>query len=235
MPAQAQLEPGYVLHRRPWRETSLLLEVLTARHGRLGLVARGARRSRGGGSQAGLLQPFVPLLLSWSGRGELATLTGVEAAGRTAWLRGRGLLAALYVNELLMRLLAREDPHPEVHEAYAWVLARLTGPEAGEAPLRIFEKRLLEALGYGLVLEHEADAGAPVRPEALYTYHADRGPMAAGVAEGDGLPVQGATLLALAREALDDPRALREAKALMRAALQPHLGERPLATRALFR
>ncbi|NIR62124.1 MAG: DNA repair protein RecO [Gammaproteobacteria bacterium] len=224
------LQPAYVLHQRPFRNTSLLLELLTPGHGRVGLVARGVRTQRS--RLRPLLQAFRPLLVSWSGRGELGTLTGVEGAERAPSLQGRALLAGFYLNELLVRLLGRHDPHADLFTAYHDALQALAG-SWGEAALRIFEKRLLQALGYGLVLEHEVERGRALEPEALYCYRLEHGPVPAKAGEA-GLTVHGATLLALARERLESARALREAKALTRAALGLYLGDRPLKSRDLF-
>jgi len=226
---RVQLEPAYVLHRRPYRETSLLLEALTRGHGRVGLVARGARGPRS--AWRGLLEPFCPLTLSWVGRGELMTLSGAEATGCSP-LQGRGLLAGLYVNELLVRLVPRNDPHPGLYEAYRVTLEALAAELTQEQTLRWFEGRLLEALGYGLALGECDDAGVPIDPARVYRYRIEEGTVQAG--EGEGFPVRGATLLGLTREGLADPQAAREVKQLMRYVLQHYLGERPLASRALF-
>jgi len=225
------LEPAYVLHRRPYRETSLLLEAFTRTHGRVGLVARGvrARRSR----FTGLLEPFSPLLLSWAGRGELASLVAAEPGGAGARLGGRVLLNGLYANELLMRLLVRADPHPELFGSYRELLAELATRAGPEAPLRIFEKRLLAAIGYGLVTDREADTGAPIAAGKRYLYVLERGPLPAGVADA-GVEIGGETLLALAAEHLSSKSELGEAKRLMRFVLGAYLGPRPLATRALY-
>ena len=140
----------------------LLLEIFSEAHGRVGLVARGVRSAKS--RQRGDLQPFRPLRLSWSGRGELGTLTGVEADGVAPPLQGPGLYSAFYVNELLVRLLARQDPHPPLYALYRDSLERLARCTDIEPVLRIFEKRLLEEIGYGLLLDCEVehgDAGAP--------------------------------------------------------------------------
>lgn len=231
------LQPAYVLHRRPYRDSSLLLDVFTREFGRLALVARGARQVRS--RSAGLLQPFQPVLLSWAGSGELATLAGVEAAGAARWLAGTALLSGLYLNELIVRLLHRYDPHPDLYADYEAVLAKLAGaaPAADpalEAALRIFEKRLLAEIGYGLVLEHEADSDRLIEAERVYAYHMGAGPLPCAEAAAPALAVRGSTLLDLARECLDDPGSLREAKRLMRAALAAQLGDKPLASRRLF-
>lgn len=230
--AHAELEPAYLLHRRPYRETSALLEIFTRDHGRIALVARGARRPRSA-LRAALL-PFVPLLVSWSGRGEVGTLRGAEAKSTPVSMSGEPLLSALYLNELMMRLTHRHDAHPELFDAYALALRALAGNVDAEFTLRVFEKRMLEAIGYGMLLEHEAESGLPVVREQRYAYRADRGPDRAAVRSNDCVEVSGATLLDLAGERPLDESGRREAKRLMRFVLRVHLGERPLASRAMF-
>lgn len=226
--------PGYVLHSRPWRETSLIVETFTGEHGRVGLVARGVRRARS--RLRGLLLPFHPLLLSWSGRGELPTLTGAETGSPVRMLRGRALFSGFYLNELLLKLLPRNDAHPGLFDDYRRALAELGGHRAFDGVLRKFEKRLLDALGYGPTLDRTADAGVPVSPNKRYRYVPERGPVEAACAES-GPVVSGRTLLALAGERIDggDDRERAEARRLMRAILAPHLGPRPLGSRELFR
>lgn len=229
---RVELHPCYVLHRRPYRETSLLLEVLSAEHGRQGLVARGAvGRSREG--WAVLLQPFRGLRLAWSQRGELGTLTAVDAEPRPAVPAPARLPSAFYLNELLLRLLARADPQPEIFLAYDTALRALAGEGPEQQTLRVFEKRLLEALGYGLVLERAADTGAPLVAERCYHYVPEHGPCERPPAGASSQPVQGATLRELAEERLSAPGSVREAKLLLRFLLGRHLGERPLASRRL--
>jgi len=232
---RVDLEPAFLLHRRPWRETSALLEAFSREHGRIGLVARGAKRPRSALRAA--LRPFTPLLLSWSGRGELATLRAVEVAGRFVELARDALPGGLYMNELLMRLTHRHDPHPSLFEAYGLAIAELDGAQRSvEDTLRRFEKRLLEAIGYGLLLEHDALSGEPLVREARYAYRREQGPVpATDAAGGDAVEVSGGTLLALAADAQLAPREQHEAKRLMRYVLRGHLGDRPLATRSLFR
>ena len=226
-------EPGYVLHHHDYGETSLLLEMFTRRHGRLGVVAKGARRARSPLRAA--LIPFQPLVMGFSGRGELPTLTAVEPAGAAPAIAGEMLFCGLYLNELLLRLLHRHDPHERLFESYSEALGRLGEGRDTEAALRVFEKRLLEDIGFGLVLDHDVQDGTPLQPEQLYRYVPERGPVIAHAADGEGIAVQGASLLALAREHLDDAIVLREVKHLMRALLARHLGERPLTSRGLFR
>ncbi|MEQ8514070.1 MAG: DNA repair protein RecO [Chromatocurvus sp.] len=230
------LQPAYLLHRRPFRDSSQLLEVLTAEHGRLGLVARGVRRKSRGGSSGSLLQPFAPLLLSFSGSGELKTLTGIEAGGGIAPLRGDALLSGFYLNELAVRLLHRDDPQPAIFAAYAVALAALADGGAIEEALRAFEFSLLEALGYRVELAVDAAGGCDITDQGCYSYRpgvglVPQGP--SGVAEVSAGVYAGADLLAVAR---GDYRgsAGQAAKRLARAALAELLGGRPLRSRELF-
>lgn len=227
------LEPTFLIHRRAYRESSAILEVFSQHHGRLGLVARGANRSRSPLRAA--QTPFVPLLMSWSGRGELATLRAVEAAAPATALFGNALLSGIYLNELLMRLTHRHDPHPDLFEAYGTAVIELSAGGALEQILRIFEKRILQSIGYGLILEYEADDGEAVRADEQYRYIADRGPTRDAPAVGESVEVSGRTLLTLANEQPLSALGQREAKRLMRFLLAIHLGGRPLASRELFR
>lgn len=230
--SRVTLQPAFILHQRPFRDSSTLLELFTRDLGRIGLVARGARGGRS--KLRGTLQAFCPLLVSWTSRGELGTLSGAELAGPSQTLTGTALFSAFYVNELLLRLLPRNDPHPELFDPYAHVVRELGG-HGGERALRLFEKRLLESLGYGLLLDSVADTGVRLEADALYDYHLERGPVAAHECEPSGLQIAGSSLLSLHREELADPRTLSDAKRLLRAALALYLGERPLKTREILR
>jgi len=180
-----------------------------------------------------LLQPFTPLLLSWSQRGEMGNLIGTEAAGAPVMLRGRPLLAAFYMNELLLRLLARQDPHPHLYDVYAHTLTGLAGANPATA-LRGFEVQLLSAIGYGLNLTTTTD-GAAVQAEAEYLYDLDAGPRPAQGRKGPGVPIGGRSLLALYGGALDDADDLKAAKRLLAAALERHLDGRALKTSGVMR
>ena len=226
-------EPAYVLHHHDYGETSLLLEMFTRRHGRLGVIAKGARRARSPLRAA--LIPFQPLVMGFSGRSELPALTAAEPAGPAPAVAGEALFCGLYLNELLLRLLHRHDPHERLFESYSDALGKLGEGRDTEAVLRVFEKRLLEEIGFGLVLDHDVQDEAPLQPGRLYRYLPERGPVPAQGMEGEGVAIQGASLLALARERLEDAIALREVKHLMRALLARHLGTRPLTSRDLFR
>lgn len=223
-----ELTSAFVLHRRPYRETGLLIELFCEQHGRIGLVAqRLARRS----ARRGLLQPFVPLLTAWRGRGELGTLTHVEAAARGFALAPNRMLSGLYLNELLLRLLPRQDPYQPLFTGYQQALTGLASSLPQEPVLRRFEVLLLVELGYGLQLDSEADNGQPLRSDILYGYQLDRGPVAGSAV---GVPISGRSLLALACGDLDEPAVLREVKRLTRAAIDARL-DRPLKTREMMR
>lgn len=230
---KADLQPAFVLHQRPYRESSLLLEVFGVGAGRVGLIAKGARRPKS--PLRAQLAPFRPLLLSWRGRGDLGLVVAAEPDGPALVIPPAALASGLYLNELLVRLLHRHDPHPELFLVYRRTLAALASSDCLlEEALRIFEKRLLDAVGYGLMLDRSAESGAPVDPQKRYRYITDRGPVEAGGREtGAGVRISGSTLLALASEGPMDPAALKEAKQLMRTAINMHLEGRPLMSRSL--
>ena len=214
-------QPAFILHGRPYRETSLLLECLTRDHGRVGLVARGVRRERTRIPRA-LLQPLIPIRLGWNGRGELATLTQVEAVASGFDLAGDALLCALYLNELVLRITPRQDPHPQMFADYAETLARLARGEAQAWTLRRFERDLLAHLGYGLILDVDGDAGAPLDPERDYAYRHEHGPAPWRDAR-DGVRLRGAALLALARDEMPAAEHLPSLRRLMRAVIAAHI------------
>jgi DNA repair protein RecO (recombination protein O) len=214
---RVEFEPAYLLSQRPYRETSQLLEAFSAGHGRIGLVARGARGPRS--KLRGLLQAFTPLLLSWTESGELGTLTGAEAAGSPPALPGERVFHGWYLNELLLKLLQRHDAHPRLYRDYVMALDALAGADA-EAALRVFEKRLLTELGYALPLDQELE------PELSYRFDLERGASPA-VGAGDQV-YAGASLIALREERLDTRESLRDARKLLRVALERQLGGRAL-------
>jgi len=230
---RTQNEPAFVLHSHPFRETSLILDVFSRSHGRLALVARGARRPRS--SLRGLLLGFQPLLLSWFGKGEVRTLHSAEWQGGQPYLQGTALMCGFYLNELLVNLLARDDPHERLFDYYRTTLQRLAHQADHAATLRCFEKHLLQELGYALVLEREAGSGRAVQAELCYRYTVDRGVLPD---EGDGLsgiPVQGKTLLDMANDEYADPVTAQQSKQLMRALLNHQLGGKTLHTRELIK
>ena len=230
---RVQLQPAYLVHRKPFRDTSLLLELITPDYGRIGLIARGARGPRS--KLKGVLQPYQPLLVSWSGRGELPTLTSAESSGSGVFLQGDALISGFYLNELLMRLLARHDPHPHLFSCYQAALQSLITNADIDWALRLFERDLLQELGYGLLLTHEGQSGAEVESDARYCYYHQSGPQRLFTEHSEYLSVSGATLLALACGQCDEAELRRESKLLMREVLGHYLGSRPLASRELFR
>lgn len=229
---RVQNQPAFVIRTQPYSETSLLIEVLSQDYGRLGVLGKGVRRLK---SRArGLVTPFQPLLVGWSGRGELPVLSSTEASGRAMSLHGNSLLCGFYVNELLLRLLHRNDPHPELFQAYQRGIRGLVVENNPETPLRLFEKDLLKELGYGLVLDHEVEKHTPIEPDLCYNYILDRGPVLARDGVTNSLAVQGSTLLQLGQDRLLNERSLQESKALLRAVLARHLDGRPLHSRKLI-
>ena len=227
---RAQLACGYLLHQRPYRDSSLIIELFVREHGRLSAFAHAARGPR---SRFALLQPFRPLLLSWSGRGEAPALTAAEADGPPpSALAPDRVLSAFYLNELLLKLTVPHDPQPELYAHYAATLARLRSGEALEEVLRHFEKRLLELLGYGNDLRFEA-GGRAVLPDAYYHFRPGAGLWPAAAAEG---AVPGRVLLALAADQpLGEPLAQRQARQVLRAALDHCLDGRELRVRTVAR
>ena len=226
---RVELTPGYVLHHRPWRDTSRILEVLTREHGRLTLFARGVRGPTA--RLAPVLQPFQRLLLSWSGRGEAPNLTGAERAAHAPPLPAGTLLPAFYLNELLLKLTTRHDTQPELFDHYDLAVERLRTGEPLEPCLRVFEKRLLEVLGYGLDLTAEAHSGRRIEPDAHYEFRPGLGLVPA--ATPGGTVLCGRSLLSLAAETLSGSRELEDARRLLQRALAACLEGRPLATRAV--
>jgi DNA repair protein RecO (recombination protein O) len=224
------LTPAYILHHRPYRDTSRILEVITREHGRLSLFARGVRGPKA--KLASILQPFQLLLLSWSGRGEAPQLTGAESAEHAPAMPAGSLMASFYLNELLMKLTTRHDPLPTLFDDYH---GTLEGLRQGllEPTLRIFEKRLLEALGYGLDLAVEAQTGKPIEPGGYYHFRPAQG-LFPTVAEAAGA-VSGRSVLSLADEHLVEERELEDSRRLLQAALAQCLEGRELTTRAVAR
>lgn len=219
-------QPAYVLHSRAYKETSALVDLFTPQ-GRLRAVLRRAR-----GKGGSLVRPFVLLDVELRGRGELKNVGRLETVGVAAWLHGDMLFSGLYLNELLMRLLPGEAPHPALFEHYTLTLQAMAAGRPLEPLLRAFEWRVLDELGYAFSLERDVN-DAPLVPEGLYRLHVDAGLERVELAQ-PGL-FSGVQLLALAQADWDAPGALLAAKRLMRQALAVHLGSKPLVSRELFR
>ena len=228
-------EPGFILHTYPFKETSVVAEVFTREHGRVAVIARGVRRPAS--ALRGLMQPFTPLLLSWFGKAELKTLHGAEWQGGLLAPQGRALMCGFYLNELLLRLLARGDAHDALYDAYVLTLMQLAtaAPEAFERILRRFEKTLLSETGYAATFDMEAGNGDPVQAGLAYVYQPERGPWRANGGGREGISVSGKTLMDLAADNFDNSTTLAEAKPLMRALINHYLGAKPLYTRQLLR
>lgn len=227
--SRIQLEPAYILHSRSFRETSLIVEAFTREYGRVAVVARGVKSPRS--RWRNVLQPFRPLLLSWNQKSDLGTLTAADQVASPPALQGQALFCGLYLNELLMRLLHRGDPHAEVFERYRHVLSELAADTTVQPLLRIFEKHLLEATGYAMLLDREYDSGADIQPQGWYDYQPMRGPrLCAGPGKNR---VSGAALLALHAENLHADN-LPELRMMMRSVIGYHLGDKPLASLSLF-
>jgi DNA repair protein RecO (recombination protein O) len=220
------LAPAYVLHQYAYRDTSRIVEVFTSDHGRLSLFARGARGHKS--SLKGVLRPFQRMLVSWAGRGEAGQLQSAEIDGRMTHLAPARLMSGFYLNELLLKLTERFDPHPEIFVSYSACIEALAGGESEEAALRRFEKRLLNDLGYGLELARTLE-GERVDPDGYYRFAAQSGPLPCR-AESPGA-VYGQSLADLDAERFADARSLKDAKRVLRAAIDACLDGRVLKSR----
>ncbi|MDD2872620.1 MAG: DNA repair protein RecO [Azoarcus sp.] len=233
-------QPAWVLHTLPWRETSLIVEVFSLEHGRAALAAKGARRPMS--ALRGVLMAFQPLLMDWSGGGEVKTLIRAEWRGGQPLLTGRALMCGYYLNELMLRLTAREDPHPELFAAYEMAVTALARNESLPTVLRRFELTLLQELGYGIALERAEDG--PVRTDGRYRYIIERGPVAVDlVADADelevfgedDLPISGQTLLDMAADDFSRAETLVQSKRLLRALINHYLGGQQLQSRRVLK
>ncbi len=228
---RVQEQPAYLLHHRPFRDSSLLIDLLSRDHGRLAVVARGARAARS--RLKGVLRPFLPLRLSWVARGDLGTLTGAELDGAPLALTGDGLLSGYYVNELLLNLLHRHDPQPEVFAAYRDTIGLLAASAAPAVPLRRFELELLALLGYAPTLEHEARSSRMLCAEAQYEYRIDEGAVPVSGRSGP-MVFAGRELIDIREQRFDDEAALAAAGRLLRAMIAFHLGGKELRSRRVM-
>lgn len=233
-PSRVDHQPGFVLHAYAWRETSLIVETFTRDHGRVALVARGAKRPT---SQfRGLLAPFAPLMLSWSGRNDIKSLIRAEWCGGLAPLRGDALLAGFYVNELLVRLLARADAHEVLFARYTSALAALAAGAGGhDAVLRGFELELLREIGHAPAFDLSAD-GQALDPDAVYRVDAERGLVRQARTDvgEDPACLRGSTALAIARSDFSSPVVANHSKLVLRHLIRYHLNGQPLNTRRIL-
>jgi DNA repair protein RecO (recombination protein O) len=225
-----ELSAAFVLHHRPYRESSLLVEVFSRDAGRVSLVARGQRQQTS--KKRSIMQLFQPLWLSWFGHGDLVTLKQVEADQAAYHLTGNASLCGLYLNELLVRLLPLHEAEPEVFDAYQQALAALSQGQEPQIVLRLFEKQLLAQLGYGLQLMWDVDTQQPLNDSTDYVYHVESGPHRSHAKAAN--VISGRSLRHLREEQGFDEKSLRQIKGLMRSVINYYLGGRPLHSRQLF-
>ena len=230
---KTELHPCFILHTRPYRETSLMLDIFSSLYGRISLVAKGVKGYKH--SQSSLLQPGRKLNISWVMKKELGTMVGLEANGPVYKLTGTQLISCFYMNELLVRMLHTNENQQELFDAYDKSIVLLHGGELEERVLRIFEKNLLQALGYGLNLVHESDTGVKISEDIKYFYQADFGPIVKIPKNAKYIDVSGKTLRALHYEDYWDDDISKEAKALLKMILDIYIGDRPIASRALYK
>jgi len=196
-------------------------------------MVRGGRSTTARGRQSWL--PFQLCQVQWSGRGEIKSLRSWETVEEPCVLKADALYCGFYINELIQRLTAREQAQPDLFRAYARTVTQLAHTDIElQSILRIFEKQLLQCLGYGLLLTHVADSQRVLEAHASYDYQLERGPLACDAVRPSGMKVQGQTLLDLHREQFSNAKSLREARQLMRFLLSSYLGSRPLKSRELF-
>lgn len=235
MDNRVSLQPAYVLHRRPFQNSSLLIDFFTLEHGRVRAIAKGAR---GGKSRyRSLLQLFTPILISFSGRGEVKTVTGVETQLSPISLQGDHLFSGLYINELLTRLLHNHQEHSDLYQTYQHTLLAMQAREPIERVLRRFELNLLADLGYGLNLMTDCRTQRAIDPQLHYYFQPDIGFSVddlGGSQDNEHDLISGAHIIALQSLDLQDMQAAKTAKRILRMALAEHLGDKPLASRSLF-
>jgi len=231
-------QPAFLLHSRPFRETSLIIETFTRDYGRIGLLARGVRNPKS--RKRALVMPFQPLLLGWSGKGDLPLLTGIEATGYARELVAEQRYAAFYLNELLLKLLHRHDAHEGLFDYYSTILDELHQRLPVQHVLRKFEKELLSQTGYGLILHHEAESSRPIDSQRSYRYLPELGPRPVSQTVQDypgneqGIDIRGKSLLDFHQGIFEDKVSVKECRVLMRYLLDKQLSGKPLHSRQVF-
>jgi len=229
-----EVQPAFVLHTYPYLETSLLVETFTRNFGRVPLVAKGAKRPKS--ALRGLLIAFQPLHLTWTGKSELRTLHKAEWQGGQKPLQGMALICGFYLNELLIRLLQRDDPHDQLFDYYQEALSALNTQKDYIPVLRHFERRMLIELGYALTLSEEVVSGKPLQPDEEYYYEVERGPIEVSGNGNNSCPqLRGKTLIDMDKGDYSDTVTRKQSKVLMRYILRHYLGEQPLHSRKLLR
>jgi DNA repair protein RecO (recombination protein O) len=231
-PRRVQEQPAFILHHRPFRDTSQLLDIISRDHGKLTLVARGSRASKS--RLPGVLRPFQALRLSWFIRSDLGTLTGAEIDAAPLSLSGDALLSAFYVNELVLNFLHRHDPQPEIFDAYGRTVRALASSGEIAANLRVFEMELLRLLGYALNLDFDAASEQPLDDREFYEYRVEQGPVR--VIRQEGPMVFGGDILSgIGAGRFDDPNVLSAAGRLLREVITQHLDGKELKSRKVLR
>jgi DNA repair protein RecO (recombination protein O) len=225
-------QPGFVLHTYPYSESSVIVETFTRDHGRVPLLAKGAKRP--GSALRGALLQFQRVGFSWSGKGDLRNLLRAEWLGGIPAIEAKALLCGFYLNELILKLLERDDPHERLFDHYAAALAALAAGERDVQVLRTFEIELLREIGYAVSLAVDAKSGAPVDPRARYTYEVESGLRRLSVGESADRQISGAAAIAIGRGDFSDPQVASQAKLLMRSLIDHQLNGRRIATRQIF-
>ncbi len=231
-------QPGYVLHSYPYQETSLIVEMFTREFGRIGMVAKGAKRPHS--PLRSVLMPFHALTLDWSGKSDLKTLRTAEWRGAFRVLKGRTLICGFYLNELLLKLLHRDDPHDALFDVYEQTLQALQEGADHAIVLRCFEKRLLSELGYALILDRDAETQQPLEGHRRYQYLIDRGPVSVAAHAsgngnvGSGLELLGQTLIDMNSDHYTSAVTQQQSKSLMRTLIGHYLGHQTLHSRQLL-
>ncbi len=232
MAARVQHQDAYILQTRPYSESSWLIDAFSKNYGRVSLLAKGARRLKS--KVRGLIRPFQPLLLSWSGKGELQTLTGAEANLIVPQIDQQSWLCASYMNELLIKLMHRHDPHEKLFNNYGLALQSLRDGQSRQIVLRIFEKQLLSEIGYGLLLERDT-ANQKISAEKTYHYYPNQGPTLVDRNHtGSVWLIKGSTLIALDNEVFNNAQEIEQSKHLMRALLNQSMQGRDLKSRLVL-
>ena len=224
-----QLQHAYCIHSRSYRESSQILEMLTLDHGLISCVVRGAKKKN---SSTGLV--FTPLVISWSGRGDLFTLIDVEVTGVKQIDSPEVYILGMYINELILRLVPKSSPSKEIFELYRNIISMLDDKENQERLLRLFEIELLNSIGHGLSLDKELDHETPIEENKVYRYNVGLGPASVEKESTAWNVIKGETLLGLQSPLSMDATCLAEAKQLMRGIINWHLNDRPLYSRTIM-
>jgi len=229
---RVQEQAAFILHHRPFRDTSQILDVISHDHGKLAVVAKGSRGARS--RLKGILRPFMPLSVSWVMKSDLGTLTGAEILGGPLRLSGDALLSGFYVNELILHFLHRHDPQPAVFDAYGQTIRALASADVDIAPcLRRFEVELLRQIGYALNLDREYGSNKNLDADQYYEYRVEQGPVAVSRTEGP-LVFNGDMLIAISQQRFEEPNVLRAANRLLRDVISFHLGGKELKSRKVL-